>query len=544
MQTSYTVTVIVCVIMVILLAFAIHATWSALTRARKRTESLLALALNATPAPNLPHNYVTADFIIEDGGRQRLKDQIADFDVSIFWSDIPSRQRFWIDHGHGIFVATGIFFTFSGIVIGLWSINLDHGPEGLAQGIFGLINGLKVAFLSSLIGVFSSIILIAIKSHYTGMVKNESSKLRRKLIEENRLLIPESILAQMQATLALSHAELQRTRNILSELRESSQDQSNKLGQLATDIASSITQQLVPQMESMLNSQVADRLDAINGTFSNFASGQVASQSDALANVVQSFVDQLHTRLHDQFDELAKALADTRAWYDETRVVHREVAENLRQHVTLHAEQIEEESVFFKAMRTDLHALAKHRSDATEIETKLLQQLSETVQTTRLIEEEVTKVQTSIQASVEHLSTGFAQHQNVQRSILAQHDKMQEQYNLNTKQLGEAAEAFRRNTDKLRTELHEGVAATFTTFDGESAKVANHLAGSVTLLGTTTKSLDKSLADISRGITQLHALVEQLPQAISAGLPQTGNGSPPIASTRSPIPPRSDRGTP
>lgn len=69
--------------------------------------------------------------------------------------------RPWMDAGAGIHVSIGVLGTFIGLSAGLSRLNVMD-PEALRVGIEGLVSGMKIAFYTSVLGVFLSIVWILI----------------------------------------------------------------------------------------------------------------------------------------------------------------------------------------------------------------------------------------------------------------------------------------------------------------------------------------------------------------------------------------------
>ena len=80
----------------------------------------------------------------------------------------------------GIFVAIGIFGTFLGLVLGLSDLRIDE-LENLKQGVGHLLSGLSLAFYTSLMGIFLSIL-------YSILYRWRISSLERSLLKFDTLL--------------------------------------------------------------------------------------------------------------------------------------------------------------------------------------------------------------------------------------------------------------------------------------------------------------------------------------------------------------------
>ncbi|MCD6162089.1 MAG: MotA/TolQ/ExbB proton channel family protein, partial [candidate division Zixibacteria bacterium] len=83
----------------------------------------------------------------------------------------PERKRG--DKLPTILTSIGILGTFMGIFIGLWNFNVNAVQESIPQ----LLEGLKIAFMTSIVGIFSALIIkyiyiLRVEKEETGKVTN------------------------------------------------------------------------------------------------------------------------------------------------------------------------------------------------------------------------------------------------------------------------------------------------------------------------------------------------------------------------------------
>lgn len=471
---------------------------------------------------------VLKDFAIQnEEGAWEVRDGIADFDAETLWGDATSGERFWLEQGPSIFVAAGIFFTFVGIILGLWELKLDSDALAIQQQLGQLVGGLRTAFFSSIAGVFCSVIFTYQRTQWTSGAEQATQQLRRHLIQEGKLLTPESMLRRMMQSLEVTQEATLANQSAMMRLVDEAQDLKSTVGTLATDIAEKVSVQLGDRMDTIVDAKLSAPLTDVRDSFTSFASGQVASQSDALAAVVQTFVEKLQSELHVHFDELAAALRETRGWYEDTHAIFRETGETLGIQVALQRDMLEEERSFFAGMRGDLGTLASHREQLTAVETGLLQRLSDTLQHARTIEEEARATLNSLETTANHTEAMSRQQRDAYKSLLDQSDQLTRQLGTYATQVQGIGEGFRASLDQLRNDLGEGMTTTFSSFDEGAAQVVNHLNGSFTLLKQGSTQLDGTVAALNKSLGELRVVLHQLPQTVAQSVAQSLQAAPP-----------------
>ncbi|MYB93313.1 hypothetical protein F4054_00450, partial [Candidatus Poribacteria bacterium] len=91
-------------------------------------------------------------------------------------------EKNWYTHTNtcaSIVTVVGVFGTFLGIYIGLQNFHPD--PDKMQDGIEGLLRGLRYAFLTSLVGIGSAVVL-KITAELIASTRYEWLKVIRKLI--------------------------------------------------------------------------------------------------------------------------------------------------------------------------------------------------------------------------------------------------------------------------------------------------------------------------------------------------------------------------
>lgn len=504
--------------------FSIIACKKPLQKAKNRAIILINLRTENEPfKTKIQQDELLKSFITKQEDSQwEFCDEISDFDVETFWSDASSWERFWLEQGPSVFVALGIFFTFFGIITGLWQLDMNAEIKTVQIQIGELVDGLKTAFFSSIVGIACSVIFAFFRSRWTSDADQVTQRLRRQLIQEGKLLTTENLLRRMIRSMDLSQAITMVSRNHLAKLVDKADDLDSKLGTLATDIAENVSKNLGERMDSIVSNKLSVPLHNIQDSFNSFNSGQLASQSDALTTVVQTFVEKLQSELHNHFDELATALRDTWDWYVQTHAVFRSAGELLEEQVSLQKDILEKEQSFFAEMREDLGTLTSHREQLTSVEAGLLQRLTDTLQHARSIEEEAQKTLHSLELTAKHTEEISHQQRNAYEDLLGKSDQLIQQLGNYVGQVQEIGEGFSESLKQLRSDLGEGMTKTFSSFDEGTAQVVDHLNGSFLLLGQSSKQLDDTVLSFNKSLQELRNILQQLPHAIASSVQQIG----------------------
>ena len=110
----------------------------------------------------------------------RLEDFSEDNDFIDFLERLANK---FVNVGPGLLTTTGIFFTFLGITIGLKSF--DPSSEDLRKNVIELLDGMKLAFFSSVVAIGLSIIFKFISSFVRSFNKEEFQQIKEALGGDN-----------------------------------------------------------------------------------------------------------------------------------------------------------------------------------------------------------------------------------------------------------------------------------------------------------------------------------------------------------------------
>ena len=263
------------------------------------------------------------------------------------------QSKDWYTHTNtvaSILTVIGVFGTFLGIFIGLQAFDIND----IEGSIPDLLDGLKLAFLTSLVGIGSAILLKGIaaplfqtfqkgknpieleRDKFIDALKRiETSgeiNLLEQLVTLNRTLKKEGsetreVLDNIKTSLADKHDELMRSQT--EEHRETSE----MLMSMKTEIVS-IKGALTGENESTvfaqlqeLTSTVSEKVGEIAAKVGEVATGQLI---EALREVIRDFNKNLTEQFGENFKQLNEAVGRTVEWQEQYRQQMSELAEEFR----------------------------------------------------------------------------------------------------------------------------------------------------------------------------------------------------------------------
>lgn len=150
-------------------------------------------------------------------------------------------------------VTVGIFGTFFGIFLGLYNFNVND----ISASIPPLLEGMKLAFITSIAGMFCSLLITVIQKTFPSPYSKTGNPLNDKLSEQSRLLSEflseskktnEAIIEQVKNHRIESKDELVKVRNSLDQTLEKLSEGATKeiiqaLEQVITDFNDNLTEQ-------------------------------------------------------------------------------------------------------------------------------------------------------------------------------------------------------------------------------------------------------------------------------------------------------------
>ncbi len=182
-----------------------------------------------------------------------------------------------------IFTSLGILGTFVGLVWGLKNFQ-PNNYEVITSSVMSLLDGIKVAFLTSIYGIaFSIVYSYGMKSEYSGMAENLQSFLNRF------------------HSYVMPNAENE-SRNLLIASQK-----------IQTDAMKQMAEQFSVQMAGSFEKVITPTFQKMNNSLDLLVSSVTKVQTDAVQEILEVFLDEMKASFKMQFDDFNEALANMTA---------------------------------------------------------------------------------------------------------------------------------------------------------------------------------------------------------------------------------------
>ena len=425
------------------------------------------------------------------------------------------KYKLWYTHTNtiaSILTVIGVFGTFLGIFIGLWDFDMND----IEQSIPGLLEGLKLAFLTSLVGIGSAILLKgvvaplfqifqkgknpielergnfidALKGIETSgeinlraqlvkldtTLKKEGSETREVLdnIKTDLAGIHTSLTEEEGATLKLLHHLMTTFSNKHDELIRSQVEDHRETREMLMGIKTEIVgieDALTGENESTvfaqlqeLTSTVSEKVGEIAAKVGEVATGQLI---EALREVIRDFNKNLTEQFGENFKQLNEAVERTVEWQEQYRQQMNELAEEFR----IAAQSIEQSRAALASASQSLMTIEDQSESLVSIAEKLdpilhtlndqLEAFSELRQRAHdafpLIESRLNNLTIDFSDVVKTAITDSQNSMETQRTALAtQVDQLQRSTNETNQQVTELTTSL---SDTIKTSIAESQAS-------------------------------------------------------------------------------------
>ena len=435
------------------------------------------------------------------------------------------KYKLWYTHTNtvaSILTVIGVFGTFLGIFIGLWNFDMND----IEQSIPGLLEGMKLAFLTSLVGIGSAILLKGVtaplfqilqkgrnpveveRDKFIDALKRiETSgemNLRAQLVTLNTTLEKEGsetreVLDNIKISLAGKHDELIRSqegkhREIHAMLTGMKTELVGIKGALTGENESTVFAQL-----QELTSTVSEKVGEIAAKVGEIATGQLI---EALREVIRDFNKNLTEQFGENFKQLNEAVGKTVEWQEQYRQQMDELAEEFRiaaqsieqsRAALTSASQslmtIEDQSESLVSIAETLDPILHTLNDQLEAFSELRQRAHEAFP---LIEERLNDLTISFSDVVKTAITDSQDSMETQRTALAtQIDQLQRSTNETNQRVTEL-------TTNLSDTIETSIAESQASVNQQREALTNQLQQLQTAMTTSNRRVEQTI-DFVRG---------------------------------------------
>jgi ABC-type transporter Mla subunit MlaD len=182
--------------------------------------------------------------------------------ILILLSPFILKKKFGKSYIAGLTITIGIFGTFFGVFMGL----LEFNPKEITASVPKLINGLQTAFVTSIAGLLSNLILRIYPSFYGFKEEVNTGK----------------------------------TDNIGEQMI-------NSLNRLANSISGDGESTMITQLQKIRTTN-SDGFDKMNQSFTDFAEKMVSDNTQSLINALTEVMQDFNAKINEQFGENFKQL--------------------------------------------------------------------------------------------------------------------------------------------------------------------------------------------------------------------------------------------
>jgi DNA repair exonuclease SbcCD ATPase subunit len=409
-----------------------------------------------------------------------------------------------IKHTHAPFTAytptlltsVGILGTFLGIILGL----LEFDPNEIDKSISTLLEGLKTAFITSLVGMFLSITYkIGVTTGYKIPVQSEMTseedvtslelyEVMKKQAESTEL-VRQAIAGDEDSSL-VSLIKLQRSD--ANDHHKQNKEQVIKIEQTLTDIAQSANE----QKEEFVNFQ--DRLWRNLQEFADMLSKSATEQViEALKQVIQDFNNNLVESFGENFKQLNEAVIKLVEWQENYKVQLGEMEKQYAQGVEAITKtessvaNISEEAKVIPSTMSELkHVMEINQHQISELDRHLgafEEMKNKAVEAVPEIKDQIEKAIAGAKQANDQLAKGILESgQEFQKIILEGATDLKDNVSQATGALSDSATVTANSSEKIKEQFSEVI-----------AEINNNLRNLVSELEDGGKTLNESFKQAS-----------------------------------------------
>jgi hypothetical protein len=247
--------------------------------------------------------------------------------LALFYRRIPFWKKelaHYAKQSPAILATVGIFFSFLGISLGL----IEFNPKNMEESVPLLLDGLKIKFIASLMGIFASIVVRIAQSFSVEEVIadiNLDEKIVGLLGDIHNVLAnnannsPEALLQELKEEIGKLPIEFGKQTILLESIKTSlvgdnERSLGTKLDKVRLGIVDSFDKMEInnKQRSESLNSTLTTKFDNLTQKFEDFAKIVAENNSkafiEALSNAMKEFNEKLAEQFGENFKELNRAV--------------------------------------------------------------------------------------------------------------------------------------------------------------------------------------------------------------------------------------------
>jgi len=361
------------------------------------------------------------------------------------------------------FVSLGILGTFIGLTAGIKDLNPQGDSGELLSSINLLLNGMNVAFLTSIYGIiFSLIVQLINKLIYYPLI----SKCIYEIIQYYEEVLPSK-----------------EEGSILEELLRVQKEQMEDLKSFLSD---ELISQWMNGIKDAFNSTLSPHMEKTNAIIENLADKTAETQSERLNQMVNYFVHSLEDITGDQMRAFGETLNKTIQWHEK---VYNEM----------------------NTLVSELNTSAAKQTEMVEKTTLLTAQMQD-------FGDQLANYQESFKDTVSELGEVADKNKDLQKETINLIETVVEERKLFTEHFSQQMNLLKENIQELigQSELMKGLELEFKSFMQDFHETADLIKQVTVNNFELTKSLGEHTTKTLASNEQLNAIIEKLEDHINS----------------------------
>ena len=451
----------------------------------------------------------------------------------IAWHNLSKRTS-WHTHTNtwaSILTVIGIFGTFFGIFIGLQAFEI----ENIEKSIPDLLEGLKLAFLTSLLGILSAIILKWKGLYQTQKTDDPGDQTIDKFVTvlTNTLKL-ETLTAAVEKVGAENRSILDKIKSGIADGQNDILKQLQTLTNTVSDKSALIinsqkneaaaTRKTLTDMQSELTDRQGNAFRQLRtltktvsyehnqlrkefGTFSRNVAESITELAtkeliSSLTTVIENFNTQLSTQFGENFKQLNEAVGKTIDWQEQ----YRQQMDKLANEFQIAADSIDQSRDSLKNIADSSNTIADRSSSIVDSAEKLepiLHTLNDQLGAFSDLRQKANEAFPIIEERLEDLTTKFSG--AVQKTITDSHEqskKLADQYDEFQKVIG-GLDDFTSKIDKVTTDVSDIVKDLQAIIDSQTRALQNSASYVTTMQTKLDKQLTESIGKLGTNLASL-----------------------------------------
>ncbi|MCY4216542.1 MAG: anti-phage ZorAB system protein ZorA [Flavobacteriaceae bacterium] len=215
--------------------------------------------------------------VLKEDGVENTLDSHHFFHADILSPNVFSKEGLKITPN--VLVGIGVLFTFLGLVIGLYDLNVTNSdPSSLQKGIETIVNGARLAFYSSIAGIATSVFFLLFHSFCKSKLKNTILYIQNEINFRYPKTNPEKSLAF---------------------IRDYSKEQTDILGALSDTIGDKL-QEVVRGIRQDLKGEIVGMTQSVNTFMGNLQHNAMNQAESSMEIIVEKFIEKLGGSIKEQ----------------------------------------------------------------------------------------------------------------------------------------------------------------------------------------------------------------------------------------------------